>query len=87
VFVAAAVLEARDQPSTYSPKRPSRHVPTIVDRVVSFTSATDDVMVTLPPPLATLHSAREPAAEDHARRGALAASAQNSGTPIPTGAP
>jgi hypothetical protein len=29
-----------------------RHVPTIVDQVVSFTIATDDVMVTVPPPLA-----------------------------------
>jgi site-specific DNA recombinase len=37
VFVAAAVLEARDQPSTYSSRRPGRHVPTIVDQVVSFT--------------------------------------------------
>ena len=26
--------------------------PTIVDQVVSFTIATDDVMVTVPPPLA-----------------------------------
>jgi hypothetical protein len=52
VLVAAAVLEARDQPSTYNSRRPSRHVPTIVDQVVSFTIATDDVMVTVPPPLA-----------------------------------
>jgi hypothetical protein len=47
VLVAAAVLEARDQPSTYSSKRPGRHVPTIVDQVVSFTIAT--VVVTVPP--------------------------------------
>jgi hypothetical protein len=40
VLVAAAVLEARDQPSTYSSRRPGRHVPTIVDQVVSFTIAT-----------------------------------------------
>ena len=52
VLVAAAVLEARDQPSTYSSRRPGRQVPTMVDQVVSFTSATDDVMVTVPPPLA-----------------------------------
>src|ERR671918_2043967 len=31
VLVAAAVLEARDQPSRYSSRRPGRHVPTIVD--------------------------------------------------------
>src|SRR5919106_2563576 len=31
VLVAAAVLEARDQPSTYSSRRPGRHAPTIVD--------------------------------------------------------
>jgi hypothetical protein len=52
VLVAAAVLEARDQPSTYSSRRPGRQVPTSVDQVVSFTIATDDVMVTVPPPLA-----------------------------------
>jgi hypothetical protein len=52
VLVAAAVLEARDQPSTYSSGRPGRHVPTIVDQVVSFTMATDDVVETVPPPLA-----------------------------------
>jgi hypothetical protein len=52
VLVAAAGLDARDQPSTYSSRRPGRHVPTIVDQVVSFTIATDDVMVTVPPPLA-----------------------------------
>ena len=44
-----SVLEARDQPSTYSSRRPGCHVPTIVDQVVSFTIATDDVMVTVPP--------------------------------------
>ena len=44
-MVAAAVLEARYQPSTYSSRRPGRQVPTIVDQVVSFTFATDDVMV------------------------------------------
>jgi hypothetical protein len=48
VLVAAAVLEARDQPSTYSARHPGRHVPTAVDQVVSFTIATDDVMVTVP---------------------------------------
>jgi hypothetical protein len=37
VLVAAAVLEAREKPSTYSSRRPGRHVPTIVDQVVSFT--------------------------------------------------
>jgi hypothetical protein len=37
VLVAAAVLEARGQPSTYGSRRPGRHVPTIVDQVVSFT--------------------------------------------------
>jgi hypothetical protein len=52
VLVAAAVLAAREKPSTYSSKRPGRQVPTIVDQVVSFTIATDDVMVTVPPPLA-----------------------------------
>ena len=52
VVVAAAVLEARDQPSTYNSRRPGRHVPTIVDHVVSSTIATDDVMVMVPPPLA-----------------------------------
>jgi hypothetical protein len=39
VLVAAAVLEARDQPSTYSSRRPGRQVPTIVDHVVSFSRA------------------------------------------------
>jgi hypothetical protein len=53
VLVAAAVLEAREKPSTYSSRRPGRHVPTSVDQVVSFTIATDDVMVTVPPPLPT----------------------------------
>jgi hypothetical protein len=48
VLVAAAVLEAREKPSTYSSRRPGRHVPTIVDQVVSFTIATDEVMVTVP---------------------------------------
>jgi hypothetical protein len=52
VSVAAAILEARDQPSTYSSRRPGRQVPTIVDQVVSFTIATDDVIESLPPPLA-----------------------------------
>jgi hypothetical protein len=51
VLIAAGVLEARDQPSTYRSRRPGRHVPTIVDQVVSFTIATDDVIVTVPPPL------------------------------------
>jgi arsenite methyltransferase len=36
VLVAAAVLEAREKPSTYSSRRPGRQVPTIVDQVVSF---------------------------------------------------
>jgi hypothetical protein len=44
-MVAAAVLEAREKPSTYKSRRPGRQVPTIVDQVVSFTFATDDVMV------------------------------------------
>jgi hypothetical protein len=52
LLVAAAVLHARDQPSTYSSRRPGRHVPTMVDQVVSFTIATDDVIETVPPPLA-----------------------------------
>ena len=52
LVLVAAVLEARDQPSTYSSRRPGRYVPTSVDQVVSFTIATDDVMVTVPPPLA-----------------------------------
>jgi hypothetical protein len=52
VLVAAAVLEARDQPSTYNSRRPGRQVATSVDQVVSFTIATDDVTVTVPPPLA-----------------------------------
>ena len=51
-MVAAAALEAREKPSTYSSRRHGRQVPTIVDQVVSFTMATDDVMVTVPPPLA-----------------------------------
>jgi hypothetical protein len=53
VLVAAAVLEARDQPSTYRSRRPGRQVPTSVDQVVSFTIATDDVIETVPPPLAS----------------------------------
>jgi hypothetical protein len=52
VLVAAAVLEPREKPSTCSSRRPGRHVPTIVDQVVSFTIATDDVIETVPPPLA-----------------------------------
>jgi hypothetical protein len=52
LLVAAAVLHARDQPSTYSSRRPGRYVPTMVDQVVSFTIATDDVIETVPPPLA-----------------------------------
>jgi hypothetical protein len=52
LVVAAAVLEAREKPSTYSSRRPGRQVATIVDQVVSFTIATEDVMVTVPPPLA-----------------------------------
>jgi hypothetical protein len=52
VPVAAVVLEAREKPSTYSSRRPGRHVPMMVDQVVSFTIATHDVMVTVPPPLA-----------------------------------
>jgi hypothetical protein len=47
VLVAAAVMGAREKPSTYSSRRP-----TIVDQVVSFTIATDDVIETVPPPLA-----------------------------------
>ena len=49
MFVAVAELEAREKPSTYSSRRPGRQVATIVDQVVSFTIATDDVMVTVPP--------------------------------------
>jgi hypothetical protein len=49
VLVAAAILEACDQPSTYSSRRFGRQVSTVVDQVVSFTIATDDVMVTVPP--------------------------------------
>jgi hypothetical protein len=52
VFVAVAVLEAREKPSTYSSRRPGRQVPTSVDQVVTFTIAADDVMVTVLPPLA-----------------------------------
>jgi hypothetical protein len=48
VLVAAAVLEAREKPSTYSSRRPGRHVPTSVDQVVSFTIATDEVIETVP---------------------------------------
>jgi hypothetical protein len=36
VFVAVVVLEAREKPSTYSARRPGRHVPTSVDQVVSL---------------------------------------------------
>jgi hypothetical protein len=43
VLVAAAGLEVRDQPSTYSSRRPGRHVPAMVDQVVPFTIATEDV--------------------------------------------
>jgi hypothetical protein len=49
VLTAAAALEARDRRSMYSSRRPGRQVPTSVDQVVSFTIATDDVMVTVPP--------------------------------------
>jgi hypothetical protein len=52
LLVAAAVLEAREKPSTYSSRRPGRQVPTSVDQVVSFTIATGDVIETVPPPLA-----------------------------------
>jgi hypothetical protein len=48
VLVAAAVLEAREKLSTYSSRRPGRRVATIVDQVVSFRIATDDVIVTVP---------------------------------------
>ena len=48
VLVAAAVLEAREKPSTYNSRRRGRHVPTIVAQVVSFTIATNDAMVTGP---------------------------------------
>jgi hypothetical protein len=53
VFVAAAVLEARENPSTYSSRRPGRQVTTSVDQVVSFTIATDDAMETELPPLSS----------------------------------
>ena len=49
MLVAVAVLEAREKPSTYSSRRPGRPVPTIVDQVVSFTIATDDVIETVSP--------------------------------------
>jgi hypothetical protein len=39
LLIAAAVLEAREKPSTYISRRPGRHVPTMVDQVVSFTIA------------------------------------------------
>ena len=48
VLVAAAVLEARDQPSTYSSSRFLRHVVTIVCHAVSLVIETLDVMVTVP---------------------------------------
>ncbi len=48
VFVTVAVLKAREKPSTYSSRRPGRYFPTMVDQVVSFTIATDDVMETVP---------------------------------------
>jgi hypothetical protein len=50
VLVAASVLKAREKPSTYSSRRPGRQIQTMVDQVVSFTIATDEVMVTVPPP-------------------------------------
>jgi hypothetical protein len=53
VLVAAAALEAREKPSTYSSRRPGRQVPTSVDQVLSFTIGMDDVIETLPPPLAS----------------------------------
>lgn len=43
VFVAAAVLEVREKPSTYSSRRPGRQVPTIVDQVDSSKSRLDDL--------------------------------------------
>jgi hypothetical protein len=43
MLVVVAVLEAREKPSTYSSRRPGRHVATMVDQVVSFTIATDDM--------------------------------------------
>jgi hypothetical protein len=49
VLVATAVLEAREEPSRYSSRRSGRHVATSVDQVVSFTIATDEVTVTVPP--------------------------------------
>ena len=49
VLVAATGLKAREKPSTYSSRHPGRHVPTIVDQVVSFTIATDDVIETVRP--------------------------------------
>jgi hypothetical protein len=52
VLIAAAVLEARDQQSTYNSRRRGRQIPAIVDQVVSFTIATDDVIETVPPPQA-----------------------------------
>jgi hypothetical protein len=43
LLFAAAVLEAREKPSTHSLRHPGRQFPTRVDQVVSFTIATDDV--------------------------------------------
>jgi hypothetical protein len=48
VLVAAAVLEAREKPSTYSSRRPGRHVATSVCHAVSLVTETLDVMVTVP---------------------------------------
>jgi hypothetical protein len=51
VFVAVAVLEARDSRRPCNLRRPGRHVPTMVDQVVSFTIAMDDVIEMVPTPL------------------------------------
>ena len=48
VFVFAAVLLAREMPSTYSSSRFWRHVVTIVCHAVSLVIETLDVMVTVP---------------------------------------
>jgi hypothetical protein len=44
----------RTRPAVHVPlEAPGRQVPAIVDQVVSFTIATDDVIETVPPPLAS----------------------------------
>jgi hypothetical protein len=59
VLAAAALLEARDRPSTSSSRRPGRQVPTSVDQFVSFTIKTVDMMLVVEPKL----PCRRPGAE------------------------